>query len=143
MKCQKRERVCRSFLSSAAPCFSSVPLSCGKCLLRVFIHTECAKKYVHHRPRSLHPSVFLLKSPSFFVFDLSTRCLTYAQQSTIVTRNRNFVSMVLIKYPHQYREQERKRRGNGVRGTEEVENQRENERFFFCFRTCPVMCCSL
>lgn len=119
MKCQKRESVRHLFFSSAAPCFSFFPpLSHGKCLVRVYIHTECKKnktkkKYIRHWPRSLHPSFFffLLKSPSFFVFDLSTRCLTYAQQSTIVTRNRNFVSMVLIKYPHQYREEERKRRG--------------------------------
>lgn len=83
------------------------------------IFTENAQRSCPSMVSFLHPSFFFpfSKSPSFFVFDLSTRCLTYAQQSTIVTRNRNFVSMVLIKYPHQYREQERKREGNGVRGT--------------------------
>lgn len=105
------------------PVFSVSPPSHGKCLPRVFIHIQGKKKQkILHWPQSWHPLFFfffVFKSPSFFIFDLSTRCLTYAQQSTIVTRNRNFVSMVLIKYPHQYREEERKRGGaEGLRGGE-------------------------
>ena len=65
----------------------------------------------------------------FFFFDLSTRCLTYARQSTIVTRNRNFVSMVLIKYPHQLLERRgEKERSKSIKGIKEVENHGKNER---------------
>lgn len=141
MKCQQRESVHHSSLH---PLSVLLFLSFGKCLLQVCIHVGSEKK----RKRKECPSsamvfaslCFLLESPSFFVFDLSTRCLTYAQQSTIVTRNRNFLSMVLIKYPHQYREEEeedRKRGGNGVRGGRKP---MRDERFFFpfCFKMCPV-----
>lgn len=128
---KERKRPSFILLLSSSLFFLFFLPSHGKCFIRVYIHIECKKRkeksFIGLGP--CIPLVFPFKKSFLFCFDLSTRCLTYAQQSTIVTRNRNFVSMVLIKYPHQYREEERKRGGNGVRGTEEVENQRENERF--------------
>lgn len=90
------------------------------------------------RLRPCVPSCFTFEK-SFVVFcffDASTRRLTSAQHSTAVTRDRNFVSMVLIKYPHQYREEERRVEG----GIKEVENQRLDEEIFFCFKICPLSC---
>lgn len=77
----------------------------------LFTKNEKKEKKIHPWLASVLASLpffSFLKSPSFFCFfDLSTRCLSYAHQSTLVTRNRNFVSMVLIEYPHQYREKRR------------------------------------
>lgn len=72
-----------------------------KCLLRVRIHTECKKKTCPSLASvlaSLHfPSEKVLP---FCVLIYQQGASLFAQQSTIITRNRNFSSMVLIKYPH-------------------------------------------